>query len=347
MINIATHPWISGLLGDEEMASIFEPEAELKRLLRIEAAWMRALGEIDGIDASDHIAASIEAAQIDPQALKAGMTEDGVPIPILVRLLRKHLRPDQATHVHQGLTSQDVVDTSLILALVQVLSLLKERLGLLDQHLAEKQRAFGNRSITAFTRMQPAMETTVHEVIDRWRQPFAELIEDLSDLQNKVGVLQWGGPIGARAHVQADALGASFAQHLGLKDPGRDWHTDRTVIVKVTQLLCRIATVTGKIGDDIVLFAITGSDHITFEGGQSSAMPHKNNPVKAEALVALADFAAGLAATALRSARHEGFRSGRAWMLEWLTLPQLCVTAGAGVRLAKHTLHDITSIGLE
>ncbi len=345
MIDIATHPWMSGLLGDEEMADIFRPETELKRLLKIEAAWTRALGEIDGNETSDRIAALIETAPVDPNALKAGMTADGVPIRTLVRILRDHVGPDQAMRVHKGLTSQDVVDTSLVLALKRVLSLLGTRLETLDQRLADKQRAFGNRSMTAFTRMQPALETSVQEVVGRWRQPLADLIPDTRDAQNKVGILQWGGPIGVRDHIQADALGATFARHLGLRDPGKAWHTDRTVIQEAAQIFSRIATATGKIGEDVALLALAGSDNIILEGGGSSAMPHKNNPVKAEALVALADFAAVLGASMIRSARHEGFRSGRAWTLEWLTLPQLCVVAGAGARLTEHLLNDVTSLG--
>ncbi|MDX8354000.1 lyase family protein [Cognatiyoonia sp. IB215182] len=345
MIDIATHPWMSGLLGDEEMAATFAPAAELQRLLGIEAAWTRALGEIEGNADAEHIALSIEAAPIDPSDLKAGMAKDGVPIPALVRLLREHVGPDLASHVHTGLTSQDVVDTSLVLALRQVLSLLGTRLDLLDQRLTDQQNTFGYRSMTAYTRMQPAMETSVHVVINRWRQPLSALISDINDAQNKIGIVQWGGPIGVRDHAEADALGVAFARHLGLRDPEKAWHTDRTVLLEVAQLLSRVSIATGKIGEDVALIAVAGTGDIAFKGGGSSAMPHKNNPVKAEALIALADYVATLSATMLRSARHEGFRSGRAWLLEWLTLPQMCVAAGAGTQLAACLVKEVTCIG--
>ncbi len=345
MIDIATHPWLSGLLGDADIAAIFQPDVELKRLLKVEAAWTRAIGHIAKDDATEQIASAIETAPIDPSALKEGTTQDGLPIPALVRLLRDHVGPDHTALVHKGLTSQDVMDTSLVLALKQVLSVLDARLATLDRQLATMQDRFGGRSMLAYTRMQPALETSVHEVIRRWRQPLQRLIRDARDLQSQVGIIQWGGPIGVRDQSQAETLGAAFAQNLGLQDPGQAWHTDRTIVLDVAQLLSRISIATGKIGEDVALFAATGAENISFAGGGSSAMPHKNNPVKAEALIALADFTATLAGAINRSARHEGFRSGRAWTLEWLTLPQLCIAVDAGTQLGGQLLDDITSIG--
>lgn len=345
MIEIATHPWLSGFVGDAEMATIFAPDAELKRFLRIEAAWTRALGHVASHSGAETIAAAIEAAPISPDMLAAGTAKDGVPIPTLVRLLRDHVDPDCAHLVHTGLTSQDVMDTGLMLALREVLALLAERLKTLNDRLIAMQDAFGDLRMMAFTRMQPALETTVKEVIGRWRQPLAKLISDAADLQKITGIIQWGGPIGTRNHPQADRLGAAFADHLDLSDPGRSWHTDRTVILEIAQFLSRMTNAIGKMGDDVALYALARPEDISFVGGGSSAMPHKNNPVKAEALSALADFGSVLAANMTATSRHEGFRSGRAWIREWLTLPQLCFITGAATVVAINMVDDISAIG--
>ncbi|MEO0381770.1 MAG: lyase family protein, partial [Pseudomonadota bacterium] len=134
---------------------------------------------------------------------------------------------------------------------------------------------------------------------------------------------------------------------LNLNDPGHAWHTDRTLISEFGHLIVRTSVATGKIGDDIALMAALGSDQITLAGGTSSAMPHKCNPVKAEALVTLSDHVASLQSNLSRSARHEGFRSGRAWMLEWVTLPQMCMACAAGLRVTADLLADIQSIGTD
>lgn len=347
MIDIATHPWLSGLLGDADMAAIFAPDAEVQRLLQVEAAWIRAVGEIDGATGHDSIAQKVETAPIRPDALRAGMAKDGVPIPQLVALLRAHVGPEDAPHVHTGLTSQDVMDTSLTLALKEILSLLNMRLQKIDALLRDLQNRFGARRITAITRMQPGLETSVTKVIAQWRDAISELQEDIHAAQQTISIVQWGGPIGLRDHAKAVALGAAFSRQLDLTDPGQAWHTDRRTIGNIAHLLGQVTNAVGKIAEDFALFAFAGPDCMRFIGGSSSAMAHKNNPVKAEALIACADHVAALCASITRAARHEGFRSGRAWTLEWLTLPQLCVACGAATRLAADLLSDIRSLGKE
>jgi len=345
MIDLATHPWMRGLFGDDQIAGIFSADNELKRMLQVEAAWTRALGDVASAEEPAAIAATIETADIAPQDLAGGFARDGVAIPELVRLLKARVGVEAAQWVHRGLTSQDVMDTALTLALGEVLAVVSERLCTLDQELSDLQDRFGTARLQAFTRMQPALETSAKEVVARWRQPLARLIRDLNTLKPQTEVIQWGGPIGARDHESAKELGAAFAAHLKLSDPGHAWHTDRTLIADVAHLLTRITTATGKIGEDIALMSAVGPEQITLSGGGSSAMPHKNNPVKAETLIALADFALPLQASLALSARHEAARSGQAWTLEWLALPQLFVVSGAGLLRASTLLMDIKSIG--
>ncbi len=347
MIDVSTHPWMSGLFGDAEVPALFAPERTLARYLQIEAAWTRALGEVEGVAGAEALAARIEAAPIKPDDLKDGMATDGLPIPALVRHLKTHLEVDPDAPLHTGLTSQDVLDTSLMQTLVEVLELLVTRLSKLDHALDQIQQCFGDNPLPAVTRMQPALETTTSDVIGRWRQPFARLQTDIEASIEQSRILQWGGPIGRRDHPQATALGLTFARNLGLRDPGTAWHTDRTPIMDVAQILSRITAATGKVGDDFALYAVTGSgQHISFAGGGSSAMPHKNNPVKAETLTALADHAASLTMSVLRAGRHEGHRSGHAWTLEWLALPQLCLATDHSTHLALSLIDDIETLGV-
>ena len=345
MIGYSTHPWMSGLFGDEEITALFAPKAELKRFLAIEAAWTRALGTVSGNPKTQAVAETIEAAQIAPAALKDGFAKDGVPIPALVTLLKDMIGGESSDLVHKGLTSQDVMDTSLIMALSDVAAIMSTRLAAIDQQLVDLQASYCDARLMAYTRMQPALETTGAEVIRRWRQPLNRLLTELRAAADEVGVIQWGGPIGGRDHPKADQLAQAFATNLGLRDPGQAWHTDRTIINGLTHILTRIGTATGKIGADIALMAAVGPSQIKLRGGGSSAMAHKNNPVKAEALVSLASYAATLQVNLTNAACHEGFRSGQAWTVEWIALPQLCAVAGAGLRQARLLLRSIEALG--
>ena len=345
MIGVSSHPWMNGLFGDDEIAEVFAAEAELKRFLQIEAAWTQALGQVRNTPHTESVAKAIISATISPHDLKDGFANDGVVIPALVRLLKASMAPDASEWVHTGLTSQDVMDTSLVLALSEVLKILSGRLQMLDCQLEALENKAGAARTMAFTRMQPALETSAAETVSRWRQPLPRVMADLKKIAQTCTMIQWGGPIGVRDHPHEDQLGSAFAKQLGLQDPGQSWHTDRTLIIDHAQLMERITVLTGKIGEDIALMAAVGTQQVALTGGGSSAMPHKNNPVKAETLIALSDLAATLSSTLTRSARHESFRSGRAWTLEWLCLPDICMITGASLIQAKLLLASIKELG--
>ncbi len=345
MIFASNHPWLGGLFTDAELDEIFAPTLEIDRLLRVEAAWTRALGDVENNPGADAIAKKIESSVVAPSELERGFAKDGVPIPALVAHLKTALGDEAAHWIHRGLTSQDVIDTALMLTLADVIALFSKRLVHLDNQLQQLQSEYGSARLTAFTRMQPALETNANTVVGHWRKQITPLYEELQQAANHTKNIQWGGPIGQRSHPKAEALGPCFAQLLGLRDPGHAWHTDRRCISHVAHSLTGITVATGKLGEDVALMASLGPANITLRGGESSAMPHKNNPVTAEALITLSDLAATLHGGMLRSARHEGFRSGQAWTLEWLVLPQLCHAAGASLLLARELLGKIDQIG--
>ncbi len=71
-------------------------------------------------------------------------------------------------------------------------------------------------------------------------------------------------------------------------------------------------------------------------------MPHKVNPVGAEVLVALARFNATLVSGMHQTLVHENERSGAAWTLEWMLLPQMVVATGAALRTADALLKTVS-----
>lgn len=345
MTGIGVNSWTHSLIGDREIASIFAPDAELGRLLKVEASWTRALGKIEGSPEAERVAQTIESLSLQPEDLNEGFARDGVVVPSLVKAIRSATGSEMVHLVHEGLTSQDVIDTAMVLALREAMTLLSKRLTHLDQQLSFLLEQFGETHITPFTRMQPALECSTSTVIERWRQPIPRLLKDCEIAMERLSVFQWGGAIGTRNHTKAQALAAAFAHELNLTDPGVAWHTDRTLVIETVNVMVRISVLTGKLGEDTALMAAGGSGHLVLAGGKSSAMPHKNNPIKAEALIALSDLAATYHSGLTRSARHEGFRSGQAWTLEWLLLPQMCEVTGAGLRLAGALVTEIEKLG--
>ena len=137
---------------------------------------------------------------------------------------------------------------------------------------------------------------------------------------------------------------AALAQHLGLADH-QQWQSQRTTIADLAHILSLISGSLGKFGQDIALLAQAGDEIELSGGGSSSAMPHKHNPVAAEALVALARFNAVQLSGIHQSMVHEQERSGAAWTLEWMILPQMVIACGASLRLASTLVGQIKRLG--
>ena len=162
--------------------------------------------------------------------------------------------------------------------------------------------------------------------------------------------VQLGGPAGNLDGYGRKGLtvAGELAKRLGLSSPADNWQTDRGRVVIVGGWLSQLTGALGKAGADICLMAQNEIGEVELAGaGGSSSMAHKRNPVKAEVLVALARYNATLLGALHQSLVHEQERSGAAWTLEWLALPQMCMTAGAATRIAEELFQSITSFGRE
>lgn len=329
---------LSTLAGDPELEALFTDTADLAAMLRIEAALAAAEAEAGLIapEAAARIAATCADFRPDWSALRLGLARDGVVVPELVRQLRAAVGEPYAPDLHRGATSQDIVDTSLVLRLVPALASLDDRLDGLDAALVQLSARHGAQPLMAQTRMQQALPFSVADKIDTWRSPIGRHRTRLAELRPRLLKLQLGGPVGTRTElgIEAEAIAAGVAQRLGLSNASA-WHAQRDTIAELGAWLALVAGSLGKIGQDVALMVQNeiGAARLA-GGGTSSAMAHKSNPVSAELLVALARFTAGLAGTLTGALVHENERSGAAWTLEWLVLPQLVVGTGAALRVA-------------
>ena len=326
------------LTGDDEIAAIFSDAADLTAMLAFESALAEAQAAANLIPAA--AAAAIVRAcrdfQPDWDKLRQGMIKDGVVGPALVSALRLAVGAEHRQWVHFAATSQDLVDTSLVLRLRTVVDLLEARLVALLADLQGLRAAQGSVPLMAHTRMQAALPFTARDKIETWQRPLERHLARLAEIRPRLLALQFGGPIGVPAIP--DGKGTGFLDDLASRlslAPALPWHTARDAIVEFGSLLSLVTGALGKFGQDVVLLAQSEVGAVRLaQGGSSSAMAHKSNPVGAEVLVALARFNAGLAGTLHQALVHENERSGAAWTLEWLTLPRLAITAGAALHHA-------------
>jgi len=343
-------PLLSGLLGDMGIAGHFSVKADLAAMLQFELALAEAEAETGVIpkEAATAIKSAIEGFEPDVKDLNEGAARDGMVVPSLIKQLRAKVAEPHQDFLHFGSTSQDVVDTSLALRLTAVNALIEGRLSAILSKLDALKEQFGDNALMGRTRMQAALPITVADRIDQWQRPLTRHYELLSEINYQILCLQFGGPVGTLGKLgnKADATRALLADMLGLRDRGHSWHSDRIGVVDYAQWLAFVTGSLGKMGQDIVLMAQNELGEFQFEGaGGSSAMAHKQNPVKAETLVTLARFNATLAGGMHHATIHEQERSGAAWTFEWMMIPQLCIATGASLRNAAELLDSATSIG--
>lgn len=343
------NPILSGLLGDEEASACFSVEAELVAMLDFEKALAlaEAAENLVPAEAAEAIAAALSPDKLDLGALRAGAARDGVVVPELVRQLRAMVGEPFGRHVHFGATSQDVIDTSLAIRLKALLTILGRRLDSTIDKLGALDEAQGTIETMAHTRMQAALEVPVARKIRSWRDPLIRHRESLAAAEAAIAVLHFGGAVGTLEKLgdKGEAVSRRMGETLGLRTVAHARHSERDGSAFLANWLSMVTGSLGKMGQDIALLAQSEVGEIRLAGGGgSSAMPHKVNPVGAEVLVSLARFNATLLPGMHHAMVHENERSGAAWTLEWMLLPQMSVATAAALRTAEGLLDGLSFV---
>ena len=327
----------SKYLSSEKMVAVVSDEALVEKMLSFEANLTRAQQKL-GIVASsvaDTIVNVIENTKIKPEDLSAGTLKSGIPIIPLLEIIKGSLNDEAKPFLHYGATSQDVLDTAQVMIVRDATSVLSLMLTELDTNIKELDTKHGSTQCIARTRGQSAAPTTFGFRIRSWAMPLQRQQQRLKEFLPRLLVVQLGGAVGDLAFFKSNGkvLVDELAFRLNLASAS-SWHTQRDCLVEFTNWLAMIGAICGKMGADILVMArneVGEVDELGDEGGKSSAMPYKNNPVLSEALVALARLNASLQSRMLEAMIHAGERDATAWILEWESLRQMMIYAAASL----------------
>ncbi len=328
------------LLGDAELRALFTDSAELRAMLIVEGCLAQVQGEQGVIPAESASAihrASLEL-QIDPAALAPATGRNAVPVSGLVAAFREEMNaPEHAQFVHWGATSQDIIDTALALRLKRALEIFEARLTRLLATLADLSTRHASLPLAARTYGQTATVTSFGALTAGWGRPLLEARRDLGRVRDACLKVSLSGAAGTLAAMgpEAPKVRAGLAEGLGLGLPDGSWHADRRGPATLAAWLTQLAGALGKLGGDLHHMAQSGIGEITFaQGGSSSTMPQKANPVQAALLGALARQVVALNTVMQGSLIHGRERDGAAWIAEWLSLPQMCLLTGRALSVA-------------
>jgi 3-carboxy-cis,cis-muconate cycloisomerase len=337
------------------MREAFGNQARLQGLLDFEAALARAEAHTGFISAAS--GAAIEAqckaslydfARLADEAVSAG----NLTIPLIKALKARVADPEAAACVHRGATSQDAIDTGLVLQIRKGLNLIEADLTRLAGSLAALADAHRNTAMAGRTWMQQALPITLGLKAASWLDGLTRHRRRLRDLRKTVLVLQLGGAVGTLAAFEGHGLriAAELAKDLGLALPDLPWHTQRDRIAECATFLGLLTGSLGKIARDLSLLSQTEVGELNEPAepgrGGSSTMPQKRNPVACAAALSAAIRVPPLVSTMLSAMVQEHERALGGWQAEWETLPQIFLLTGGALSQLAHVF-ETPEIDLE
>lgn len=318
-------------------------DAVVRAMLRAEAALLTALGST-GV-APGHVAAAaskVADLPVDTRTLALDAVEGGNPVIPLVRLVRSSVAEDVAPWVHLGATSQDILDTALMLVACDVTRRVERDLVTLAGFLAELCTSTRSVLLVGRTLTQQALPTTLGVRAAGWLAGVHDALRRVRTCTTLPASL--GGPVGTAATYGADGdvVRAAYASALGLDVPVASWHTRRTPVLDLAHALTLTGAACGKIAADVLVMAQTEvGEAREGAGGPSSSMPHKANPTQSVLVSAAARQLPGVASVLTASAAPEQDRPAGAWHAEWQPLRDLLRLAGGAVERSASYLPDV------
>ena len=326
-----------------DMLRVFSDHAAVQRMLDFEAALARAESAHGVIPATAvaAIVAACDAARLDLPALAQSAAAAGnLAIPLVKQLTAAVLRDDAEAgkYVHWGATSQDAIDTGLVLQLRDALDLIDADLASLADALAQLAHRHRNTLMIGRTWLQHALPTTLGLKAAGCLDAVLRHQQRLLDVRERALALQFGGAAGTLASLgdRGLAVAATLAQELDLSLPDLPWHTQRDRVAEVATVLGLLTGTLGKMARDISLMMQTDVAEVAEPAvparGGSSTMPHKRNPVGCAVALAAALRVPALVSTMLSGMVQEHERALGGWQAEWDTLPDIALLTSGTLR---------------
>ena len=335
------------LFTTDAMREVFSDRQLLQGMLDFEAALARALASagVAPKNAVKPIESQCHAELFDRGSLaRAAALSGNVAIPMvkaLTQLVSKS-DPQAATFVHWGATSQDAIDTGLVLQLRAAFDLIERDLEHLGDGLARLAEVHKFTIVAGRTWLQQGPPVTLGLKAAGWLAAIERHRERMSGSRKQALALQFGGAVGTLAALEdrGSAVAAALARELRLELPELPWHAHRDRLAEVATSLGLLAGSLGKMARDISLMSQTEVDEIVEPSspgrGGSSTMPHKRNPVGSAIILAAALRVPPLVSTMLAAMVQEHERGLGGWHAEWETLPEIFrLAAGALARMRE------------
>jgi 3-carboxy-cis,cis-muconate cycloisomerase len=333
---------VNALGSAASTAEAFSDTATLRHMLRFEGALAQAAAAA-GLISKKHAATIAKACDpklYDPAALaSAARRAATLTVPVVKALTAEVAKrdADAADYVHWGATSQDVIDTAMVLQLGEALPPLLKRLEGIVAAFAALAKKHRTRPMLGRTLLQPATPLALGQKIAGWASDIDRARRRLAASFAETQIVQFGGASGSLAALgpKAERVMVLLGKQLKLGLPPAPWFTQRVRVAALGQDMALVVGALAKAARDISLMMqaeVGEAAEPSAPGrGGSSTMPHKRNPVGAALILAAAHRAPMMAAVIVAGLPQEHERALGGWQAEWPAVAALSETLGSAV----------------
>lgn len=337
------------IFSTEAMRHVFCDENWIQKYLDVEAALARVQGRLGIIpgEAADEIQRQAKADKIDIGLLRKRTEVVGYPVLPLVEQLVSLCPGKLGEYSHWGATTQDIMDTAMVLQIREALLLVDEDLTAICESLAHLAKRYRDTPMAGRTHLQHAVPITFGFKMAVLLCAFERHRERLAALRPRVLVGQFAGAAGNLSSLGSRGLEVQSAlmTELKLGQPEIVWHTTRDGFAEIGCFLGLVTGTLGKVATDIKLLMQTEVSEVfePFEPGRgsSSTMPQKRNPISCEYIQACTSAVRQSVAALLEAMIEDHERSSGAWQIEWIALPEAFLLSAGALSHARKMLSGL------
>jgi len=316
----------------KEVDKLFADEALISCYLEVEKSLAHVQGQLGiiPVKAAESIAETAILSNINIERYRQDSILVGYPIVGLVRQITENTANGHGEYVHWGATTQDIMDTGLVLTLRKVVELLQNELVLLIGKLTSLSDTHKSTLMIGRSQLQQAIPITFGYKTAGWIAPLLRHQERLENMKPRLLQIQFGGAVGTLASLgeQGFVVKKELARMLNLNETLLTWHTQRDNLMELMTFMSLLSGSMSKIATDILYMTQTEVGEITEKtlpgGGRSSTMPQKRNPMLTQSVLVSGKLVRGNLAALLESMAQDHERGSATWQIEWSLIPEVC-----------------------
>ena len=328
-----------GIFISEKMREVFSDESLMQKWLDAWSALAKAEADIGIIprEAAEKISEKAKYEVFDPTLIREGIVDTTHPLIVQIRQFTEAVGGREGGYIHWGATTQDIMDTAVVLQMKEAQEVLLEQLERFLETLLALAEEYKDTIMAGRTHGQHALPVTLGYKIAIWADEIGKHIERLEAGKERYLVSSFSGAAGTLASINENGLEiqARYSEYLGLRQPTITWHVQRDGFAEFSSYIAMIAGTIGKIANEIINLQRTEIGEIEegFKDGQigSSTMPHKRNPMICEYVVGLTRVVQRNASLSFDAMIQEHERDMTYWTTEWSYIPQINMMTSGGI----------------